>query len=107
MQRHGMVIRIRPERLDDYKRLHAAVWPEVLEVIRKANISNFTIFHRDGLLFGCFEYLGRDLERDFAWMNEQPVIRRWYQETEPCQQPVETAAPGQWWAPMEEVFHSD
>jgi L-rhamnose mutarotase len=76
-------------------------------VIRKANITNFTIFHRDGLLFGYFEYLGRDLNRDFAWMNEQPVIKRWYEETEPCQQPVESAGPGQWWAPMEEVFHSD
>lgn len=105
MQRIGMVIRVRPEKRDEYIRLHAQVWPEVIAVIRSVGIRDFSIFHHADLLFGTFTFQGADLEAAFAEMNAQPVIQRWYQETEPCQQPVETAPDGAWWTFMDEVFH--
>jgi L-rhamnose mutarotase len=40
-----------------------------------------------------------------ARIGEDPVTREWWQHTDPCQQPVASAEPGEWWAPLEEVFH--
>ena len=63
MQRMGMVIGIKAEHIAEYKRLHAAVWPEVLAMISKCNIRNYTIFLREpeNLLFGYWEYHGDGL----------------------------------------------
>lgn len=107
MKRIGQVIRVRPEKLDEYKRLHAAAWPEVLAAIHKANIRNFSIFFRDGLLLSYFEYVGDDYEADMAMIAADPKTQEWWRHTDPCQQPVESAAEGEWWAPAEEVFHTD
>ena len=107
MKRIGQVIRVRPEKLEEYKRLHAAAWPEVLAAIHKANIRNFSIFFRDGLLLSYFEYVGDDYEADMAMIAADPKTQEWWRHTDPCQQPVESAAEGEWWAPAEEVFHTD
>lgn len=107
MTRHGDVIRLRPEMEAEYRRLHAAVWPTVLEQIARSGIRNYTIFLRDGYLFSYFEYVGDDFEADMARMAADPETQRWWTFTDPCQQPVDTAAPGEHWAPMEEVFHVD
>src|ERR1700693_908590 len=62
MKRMGMVIGIKPERIAEYKKTHAAVWPEVLTKISDCNIRNYTIFLRapENLLFGYWEYHGED-----------------------------------------------
>ena len=62
MKRFGQLIGLRPEVLEEYKRYHAAVWPEILDAIRKAGIRNYSIFHFDGKLFAYFEYTGPDDE---------------------------------------------
>jgi len=107
MQRFGSIIRVRPEMLDEYRRLHADAWPGVLETIRACNIRNYSIYYRDGLLFSYFEYVGDDYAADMAKMAEDPVTREWWAHTDPCQEPVGSAADGEWWAPMQEVFHTD
>lgn len=109
MQRMGMVIGIRPDKIDDYKRLHAAVWPEVLDQIRGSNIRNYTIFLREpeNLLFGYWEYHGDDFAADMARMAEDPTTREWWSHTDPCQSPLATRAEGEQWAMMEDVFHTD
>ena len=101
-----MVIRVRPEMLDEYRRLHANGWPEVLEQIHRSHISNYSIFHRDGLLFGYLEYSGTDWQEDMRLMAENPATQRWWELTDPCQVPLDSAAPGERWVPMEEVFHT-
>ena len=45
VQRHGQVIRVRPEKLEEYKAYHADVWPGVLAMIRQCNIRNYSIYH--------------------------------------------------------------
>jgi L-rhamnose mutarotase len=107
MQRYGMVLKVRPERLEEYKGLHAAVWPAVLKMIRECNIRNYSIYHRDGYLFSYFEYHGQDFASDMARMGADPATQKWWERCKPCQQPLETRAPGEWWATMEEVFHCD
>ena len=68
MQRVGILIGIRPEKIEEYKRMHAAVWPGVLAKISDCNMRNFSIFLREpeNLLFGFFEYHGEDLAADNA-----------------------------------------
>ena len=107
MRRYAQVIGVRPEMFEEYERLHRAVWPEVLLMIRECNIRNYSIFFRDGLLFSYFEYVGLDYAADMARMATDPKTREWWKLTDPCQQPVETSEKGEWWAPMQELFHSD
>jgi L-rhamnose mutarotase len=109
MQRMGMVIGIRPEKIAEYKRLHAAAWPEILATITACNIRNYTIFLREpeNLLFGTWEYHGSDFAADMARMAADPKTREWWTHCAPCQIPLETRAEGEWWAMMEEVFHHD
>jgi L-rhamnose mutarotase len=107
MTRYGQIIRLRPEKQETYIALHREVWPEVLKTIRECRIRNYTIFLRDGVLFAYFEYHGTDFKADMAKMAADPKTREWWALTDPCQQPVAGAAPEEWWAPLEEVFHTD
>lgn len=109
MQRMGMVIGIRPEHVAEYKRLHAAVWPEVLARIAASHIRNYTIFLREpeNLLFGYWEYHGSDFAADAAEIAADPATQDWWRLCGPCQDPLESRADNEWWAMMEEVFHTD
>ncbi len=107
MKRYGSVIKVAPNMLEEYKRLHAAAWPSVLKMIKECNLRNYSIYYRDGYLFSYYEYVGTDYEADMAKMAADPETQRWWEHTNPCQMPLDTCAPGEWWAPMEEVFHTD
>jgi L-rhamnose mutarotase len=109
MERMGMVIGIAPDRIQEYKQLHSAVWPQVLERIRRSNIRNYTIFLREpeNLLFGTWEYHGSDFAADMAAIAADPETQRWWTFTDPCQRPLASRAPGEHWAPMQAVFHVD
>lgn len=109
MTRMGWVIAIKPEKLAEYKALHADAWPEILAMITSCNIKNYTIYLREpeNLLFGSYEYHGTDYVADMSRMAEDPKTREWWALTDPCQSPLTSVADGEWWAPMEEVFHHD
>ena len=107
MERHGSVIKVRPEHFDAYKAYHANVWPEVLEMITQCNIRNYSIYHKDGYLFSYFEYVGDDFAADMQKMAAHPKTQEWWKIMGPMQQPLDTRATGEWWADMEEVFHLD
>jgi L-rhamnose mutarotase len=107
MKRYGSVIKVRPESLEAYKKYHAAVWPEVLDMIRRCNLRNYSIFLKDDYLFGYFEYHGSDFAADMAMMAADPKTQEWWAIMMPMQQPLDTRSPGEWWANMEEVFHCD
>ena len=107
MKRYGSVIGVRPEKLEEYKRLHAAVWPDVLKMIKDCNIRNYSIYYKDGYLFSYFEYTGTDFDADMAKMAADSTTQKWWAVCKPCQSPLPTRKPGEWWADMEEVFHCD
>ena len=106
MKRYGSVIRVRPEAVEKYKAYHADVWPEVLEAMRRCNIRNYAIFLKDGYLFGYYEYHGRYYPADMAKMAADPKTQEWWSIMMPMQVPVDSRKPGEWWASMEEVFHT-
>ena len=105
MRRFGQLIGIDPHRFDEYKKYHAAVWPEVLEMIKACNISNYSIFHKDNMLFAYFEYSGTDFEGDMAKMAADPKTQEWWRIMQPMQKPLQSRGVDEWWVNMEEVFH--
>jgi L-rhamnose mutarotase len=107
MQRYGSVIKLRPEKEEEYKRLHAACWPGVLKMIYDCNLRNYSIYLKDGFLFGYYEYVGDDYQADMAKMAADPTTQEWWKLTDPCQEGLPTRKKGEWWASMEEVFHAD
>ena len=112
MQRYGMVLGVKEEKIAEYKELHAAVWPDVLKMIAECSIHNFSIYLRklpDGkhYLFSYFEYVGADFVADCARMAADPTTQKWWDLCMPCQEPLPDRAEGEWWADMEEVFHCD
>ncbi|MFH2113144.1 MAG: L-rhamnose mutarotase [Spirochaetota bacterium] len=107
MARYGQIIRVKSGKLDEYKKYHTEVWPGILAMITECNIHNYSIFQKDGLLFAYMEYVGTDFDGDMKKMAADPLTRKWWDIMMPMQEPMETRAPGEWWANMEEVFHLD
>lgn len=107
MRRVASVIRLRPEKEAEYRVLHAHPWPGILDALRAAHVTNYSIFVRDGLLFSYLEYTGDDYDADMARIASDVTTQRWWQLTNPCQQPLDTTTEGEWWAAAEEVFHLD
>ncbi len=107
MKRYGQVIGLKPEAVARYDELHAAVWPEVLDTIRRCNIRNYSIFRLGTTLFAYFEYVGADFAHDMAQMAADPKTREWWTHTDPLQVPLDTRREGEWWSVMDEVFHTE
>ena len=102
MKRYGMVLGVRPEKLEEYKRLHAAVWPEIIRLLEQANVRNYSIFQKDELLFSYFS-TGSDRRRllqDERRADRQAMVRRLLALPGPACH----AQARRWWAAMDEVF---
>jgi L-rhamnose mutarotase len=108
-KRFGMVVGLKADRVADYKRLHADVWPDVLDAMRRNGWRNFDIYLKEpeNLLFGTFEYTGDDFAASSGDIAADPATQAWLRQTDPCQDPFATRKPGEWWAYMENVFHMD
>ena len=112
VQRYGSVVGVKSEKVERYKELHAAAWPEVLAMLRRSHIRNYSIYLRklaDGrhYLFSYFEYTGNDFAADMARIAADPATQRWWAECVPCLDLLPDRAPGEIWSPLEEVFHLD
>jgi len=112
MKRYGSVLGLNAKDIEQYKELHRAVWPGVLEMIKTCNIQNYSIYLRqldDGnyYLFSYFEYTGSDYAADMARMAADPTTQKWWSVCMPLQRPLKSLQQGEWWASMDEVFHLD
>ena len=106
MQRVCFLLKVRPEKIDEYRRRHAAVWPEMLEALRQTGWHNYSLFLRpDGLLVGYLET--PDFERARAGMQQHPVNARWQAEMAPFFESLEGGAADASMMPLSEVFHLD
>lgn len=105
MQRVGQILGIKPKGIDEYERLHAAVWPEVLATIHACNIRNYSIFRHGEMLFAYFEYVGDDYAADMEKMAADPKTQEWWRLNRPLQQPLQED--GEWWTTVREIFHVD
>ena len=89
--RYGTVIRVKPEKLDEYKALHANPWSGVNKMIRECNIRNYSIYYRDGYLFSYFEYTGKDFEADMQKMALDSLTQEWWKLFQDLSLPVKHA----------------
>jgi len=79
IKRYGQIIKVKPEKLNYYRDLHAKPWPCVLEKIKECNIQNYSIFlGPDHMLFAYFEYVGNDFVQDMNMMAADECTQRWW-----------------------------
>jgi L-rhamnose mutarotase len=109
VKRVGMVIKIKPEYIEEYKAVHADSNPGVRDLLIEANMRNFSIFlHQldDGnwYEFGYYEYTGDDFEADMAKLDEHPRNIEWLKVCDPMQIPLEGYDS---WAEMELVYYNN
>lgn len=106
MRRVASVIGLPAAGAEEYERLHAAVWPAVLERLAASNIANYSIYRHGEMLFSYFEYTGDDYEADMAAMADDPATQEWWAVCTPLQRPLDDRAEGEWWKELPEVFHT-
>jgi L-rhamnose mutarotase len=100
MERICFQLHVCPERLDEYRERHRAVWPEMLDALRAAGWRNYSLFLRpDGLLIGYLET--EDFDAAQRAMEETQVNARWQAEMAPL------FARELSFERLEEVFHTD
>ncbi|WP_433255312.1 L-rhamnose mutarotase [Streptosporangium sp. CA-135522] len=105
MKRVCFLLKVRPDRLDEYRRRHAEVWPEMLEALRVTGWHNYSLFAReDGLLVGYLET--DDFQAALAGMAATGVNARWQAEMAPFFEDL-GGRPDEGMTPLAEVFHLD
>jgi L-rhamnose mutarotase len=109
---YGSAVELRPEMEQRYRELHARVWPEVVAAVKRANIHNYNIFVAElagkRYLFSFFEYRGKDPEKDFATMANDPTTRdKWWPITDACQRRLPGTPDKEQWKPLEQLMHME
>jgi L-rhamnose mutarotase len=107
IERHGLIVNVRPDHREEYLRLHANVWPQVEATITAANITNYSIFIAGDTLIAYYEYVGEDHDADLRLIEADPVSREWWTHTDPCQVAVTGAPEGSLWFDGTLIWHLD
>jgi L-rhamnose mutarotase len=107
MQRVAFILKVKPEKIAEYKQHHVAVWPEMLDALRRTGWRNYTLFMReDGMLFGYFE-AEESFAASLAGMANEPINERWQEFMAPYFEQLSGAHADQSMVELEEVFHLD
>ena len=104
MQRICFVLQVKPYRIEEYKKRHRAVWPEMKQALQTTGWNNYSLFLRpDGLLIGYLET--EDFARARSEMAALEINSRWQREMRDFFVQPENLLPDQAMAPLEEIFH--
>lgn len=104
MERVCFLLKVKPDRLDEYKRRHAAVWPDMLQALRETGWHNYSLFLRDdGLLVGYFET--PDLRAALDGMAAREVNARWQADMAPFFEGLDGRRPDEGFLRLEQVFY--
>ena len=107
MKRVSFLLKVKPERIAEYKEAHREVWPEMQEALRQTGWHNYSLFMReDGLLFGYFE-AEESFAASRAGMAQQPINEKWQTAMAPFFENLGGAHADQIMQELEEVFHVD
>lgn len=106
MKRVGFLLKVKPDRIEEYKQHHAAVWPEMLAALKRQGWHNYSLFMRpDGLLFGYFE-AAESFEASLAGMETETINATWQEFMTPFFESP-SGRPDENMQPLLEVFHTD
>ena len=106
MERHAMIIGIKEECIEEYKKYHANPWPEIEECIANSNIKNFSIYIHKTILFGYFEYFGNNLKANMGLWAENQKMQEWWKNHISMLEPIEKGSREDGWNYIEEIFQS-
>lgn len=107
MKRVGFILKVKQDKIPEYKKHHEAVWPEMKEALRRAGWNNYTLFIRDdGQVFGYFEAT-ESLQASVAAMAKEDVNLRWQQFMAPYFEELGGARADETLLELEEYFHVD
>lgn len=101
----GQIGRLKPEKIEEYKDLHAHAWPGVLKTIEDCNLRKYSIFIREDLVFAYFEYIGEDYDGDMEKMAEDPVTQEWWTYTKPCFVRYAMGPDDEFYQDMQQIFY--
>lgn len=106
MKRVGFILKVKEDLIDEYKRRHDDVWPEMQEALRRNGWHNYSLFMRhDGTLFGYFE-TPDSFRAALDGMEREEVNERWQREMAPFFEGTGLHA-DQMMDELVEVFHLD
>jgi L-rhamnose mutarotase len=107
MKRIGFLLKVRPEKMEEYKTRHKEVWPEMLDALRRTGWHNYSLFMRDdGMLFGYFE-ANESLQASQAGMSKEEINAVWQDSMAPFFENLEGLHADEGMLELEEVFHTD
>jgi L-rhamnose mutarotase len=107
MKRIGFLLKVRPDKLEEYKNHHEAVWPEMQDALRRTGWRNYSLFlSQDGLLFGYFE-TPESFQAALDGMAKEDINARWQELMAPYFENLTGAHADQSMVELEEVFHLD
>jgi len=107
MRRVGFLLKVKPDRIDEYKARHQTVWPEMLAALRHTGWHNYSLFLRaDGLLFGYFE-TPESFRSALDGMAKEEVNARWQELMAPFFENLSGVHADRSMIELEEVFHLD
>jgi L-rhamnose mutarotase len=103
LKRYAFILRLRPGAAEAYEEAHRTVWPEMLELLKSAGISEYSIYRRDTLLILALRT--EDFEDTWSRIEKHPVNLRWQQAMGPLFEPNEGLREGERFPMLEEVFY--
>lgn len=107
MKRVGFILKVRSDKLAEYKKHHTQVWPEMQAALSRHGWHNYSLFLRDdGLMFGYFE-TPVDFRTALDGMAGEEVNARWQKIMAPYFESLGGRNPDEGMAELEEVFHLD
>ena len=106
MKRVGFVLKVKQEKIAEYKEHHKNVWPEMLDALRRTGWHNYSLYMRDdGLLFGYFE-TPESFEAALQGMSREEINTTWQDFMAPFFEGIGGHA-DEMMVELEEVFHLD
>lgn len=105
--RMGQLGQLKQDKIEEYKRLHAAVWPDILKLISDCNLRNYSIFLLGDKVFAYFEYIGEDYDADMAKMEADPLNKEWWKLTNPCFERFAISPESEFYHDMEPIFYTE
>ena len=107
MKRIAFLLKVREDKIEEYKKHHQTVWPEMLEALRRTGWHNYSLFLRDdGLLFGYLE-TPESFQAALAGMAQEEINARWQELMAPYFENLSGAHADESMVQLEEVFHLD
>jgi L-rhamnose mutarotase len=107
MKRVGFLLKVKEDKLEEYKQHHEAVWPEMLAALRRTGWHNYSIFAReDGLLFGYFE-AADSFQGSLAGMAQEAINAAWQDFMAPYFENLSGSHADESMVELAEVFHLD